>query len=343
MNSNQTTLLLPLGQQQPQSTHSEFWAAPQHPQWSHFQAPPSLELEYNPWMVPLAGDGSSRDCEQSAFDTNYDYGSQWLGQQHQFQQPQYHLPPPVAQPFSQPVEPNYDPYQPTAGYAWQQPVASPQPPLYHPRPQPQYQHQQQRLYRTPSPQDIMPAKRQRFDDPNLNGQAYWHHAPLPPQPHIEPLPLPAQTAGVYHGQGQGSGYGDGDRWLNNLQPSANTEGRGARGESMSSEIADGNPGGGGRRGGQSGGDVHAHWFGGNFGGAASIQAEARNTVPTSAEPAATLLHGAHGFSINGNPWFADIGTNMGHLTTVNNYGGTHGVSLSVLHRLIHLTELNFKA
>ncbi|KAM6499229.1 hypothetical protein JOM56_004737 [Amanita muscaria] len=48
-------------------------------------------------------------------------------------------------------------------------------------------------------------------------------------------------------------------------------------------------------------------------------------VPTSAEPAATLLHGAHGFSINGNPWFANIGTNMGHLTTVNNYGGTHGL------------------
>ncbi|KIL57014.1 hypothetical protein M378DRAFT_16554 [Amanita muscaria Koide BX008] len=44
------------------------------------------------------------------------------------------------------------------------------------------------------------------------------------------------------------------------------------------------PGGEGRRAGQSGGGVRAHWSGGDFGGAASIQAEGRNTIPTSANP-----------------------------------------------------------
>ncbi|KIL56541.1 hypothetical protein M378DRAFT_466293 [Amanita muscaria Koide BX008] len=305
MNSNQTTLLLPLGQQQPQSTHSEFWAAPQHPQWSHFQVPPSLG--YNPQQMIPHSLLRAPASEQSAFDTNYDYGSQWLGQQHQFQQPQYHLPPPVAQPSSQPVEQNYGPYQPTAGYyAWQQPMASPQPPLDYLRPQPQHQHQQQRLHRTPSPQDIRPAKRQRFDDPNSNGQAYWYHAPLPPQPHIEPLPLPAQTAGVYHGQSQGSGYGDGDGWINNLQPSANRGGRGAREGSMSSEIADRSPGGNYMdtcgRGGRSGGGVYAHWSEGNFGGAASIQAEGRNEPG----PVVTQFQSAQNVTMSGNPQFTNI-------------------------------------
>ncbi|KIL61757.1 hypothetical protein M378DRAFT_1057222, partial [Amanita muscaria Koide BX008] len=335
----------PLGQPPPQPAqpgHSAFCAAAQHSQQSHFQAP--TPPAHNPHRI-LPQSLPPPPSEQSAIYANY---SQGLGHQ----QRQYDVPPPVAQPSPQPVEPNYNSYQPTAGYALQQPVASPQPPLYYICPQPQRQHQQQRFYRTPSPQDIRPAKRQRFDDPNLNRQAY-HHPPLPPQ---QVPPLPAQIAGVYRGQSQRSGYGDGYGCLNNLQPSANTGGRGARGESMSSEIADRNPGGsymdagGGGRRGQSGGGVHAHWSRGNFGEAASMQAEGRNAIPTSAEPAtdtvpiATQFQGAQGFSISGT-MLTNIGTNTGvhNATTVNNYGGTHGVSLSVLHRLIDLTELNFKA
>ncbi|KAM6499227.1 hypothetical protein JOM56_004735 [Amanita muscaria] len=69
----------------------------------------------------------------------------------------------------------------------------------------------------------------------------------------------------------------------------------------------------------------------------------RNRIPTSAEPgpgaapAATQFQGAQ-VNMSGNPRFANIGTNMGNLTTVNNYGGTHGleklekfVSFAALH------------
>ncbi|KAM6504239.1 hypothetical protein JOM56_001182 [Amanita muscaria] len=90
-------------------------------------------------------------------------------------------------------------------------------------------------------------------------------------------------------------------------------------------------GSGGRRTGQSGGGVHVRG-----------QAEGRNTIPTSVEPAAvpvaTQLQGAQ-VNMSGNPQFTNIGVNKGKLTAVNNYGGTHGVSFSVLHRLFDLSEL----
>ncbi|KIL60418.1 hypothetical protein M378DRAFT_168156 [Amanita muscaria Koide BX008] len=110
----------------------------QHPRQFHFQALPAPA--YNPqWTVPQPY--WRPPSEQSAFTTNYDDGSQWHGQQHQYQQHQYHAPPPVAQSLPQLVaQPDYDSYQPTAGYPWQyipQPVASPQP--YYPHPQPQQQ------------------------------------------------------------------------------------------------------------------------------------------------------------------------------------------------------------
>ena len=49
---------------------------------------------------------------------------------------------------------------------------------------------------------------------------------------------------------------------------------------------------------------------------------------------ATLFQGARNFNISGNPTLMNIGTNTGNLTTVNNYGGTHGVSFSVLPQLL---------
>ncbi|KIL67193.1 hypothetical protein M378DRAFT_159579 [Amanita muscaria Koide BX008] len=53
---------------------------------------------------------------------------------------------------------------------------------------------------------------------------------------------------------------------------------------------------------------------------------------------ATQLQGAHNVNVSGNPILTNIGTNTGNLTTVNNYGGTHGlekleksVSFAALH------------
>ncbi|KIL61759.1 hypothetical protein M378DRAFT_820846 [Amanita muscaria Koide BX008] len=285
MNSNQAQTpwqpsLLP-GQQQPQPAQPD---VAQHPQQSHFQAlPPPATPQ---WMLPQSL--LPPPPEQSAFYTNYDYGSQWHGQQHLYQQPQPHVPLPVPQPPPQPVaQLDYNSHQHTAGYP-AQPAAFPQP-----------QQQQQRLDRTPPPQDLRPAKHQRFDGPNLSRQAH-HHAPLRRQRQFQPLSSPAQNTGVYTGQSQGSGQGDGDDWLHNMQLSANKRGRGARGGSTSS--------GGGRRAGQSGGGVRAHGSGGNLGGATSIQAE-----------------GAQNVNVSGNSTLMNIGTNSGHLTTVNNYGGTHGL------------------
>ena len=60
---------------------------------------------------------------------------------------------------------------------------------------------------------------------------------------------------------------------------------------------------------------------------ASMQADCRKTLPHIAEPltfpVATQFQGAQGFNISGQPRFTNIG---GNVTTVNNYGGTHGVS-----------------
>ncbi|KAM6493221.1 hypothetical protein JOM56_011355 [Amanita muscaria] len=76
----------------------------------------------------------------------------------------------------------------------------------------------------------------------------------------------------------------------------------------------------------------------------SMQVEGRNPLPSIAKPAtipvATQLQGAQSFTISGNPILTNIGTNTGvnNVTTVNNYGGTHGlenlkdfVSFAALH------------
>ncbi|KIL56378.1 hypothetical protein M378DRAFT_523691 [Amanita muscaria Koide BX008] len=265
----------PLGQppsQPAQPGHSTLLDVAQHLQQSDFQVPPAPA--YNPQSVVPP------PPEQSAFNTNYDYDSQWHGQQHQY---------PVLPSMAQQSVAQY-PYQPqaTAGHTQHyspQPVTSPQ-------------QQPQRLQHTPPPQDLRLAKRQRLDGPNLNRQAH-HHAPLPPQPQFQPFPFPAQNAGVYPDRSQGLSLRYGSYMVS---------------------------GGEGSRTGQSGG-VRAHGSGGNFG--ASIQVEGHNIIPNPAGRAAvsmaTQLHGAHG--ISGNPWLTNIvGSN---LTTVNNYGGTHGVSFSV--------------
>ncbi|KAM6499339.1 hypothetical protein JOM56_004847 [Amanita muscaria] len=350
MRKNQTTrtprtLPLPPGQRQPQPAQPD---VAQHPQQSHFQVPP-VPAYNSQWTVsrpsrpPLALDP----------DTNHDYSPQ--------QQHQYYVPPPVAQPLPQLVaQPNYNSYQPTAGYPRHyvpQPVASPHPQLaYYPHPQPRQQQQQQRWYYILLP--CLTARHQRFDSPNLAQRL----AP-PPYSQFPPPPPPAQNTGVYPGQSQVSGHGDGDGWPNSIQPSANKGGQvgnrewrdGARGGSMSGnrgETADrgrvGNymdSGGGGRRAGQSGGGVGVHWSEENFSGAASIQAEGRNTIPTSAEPAAipvaTQLQGAHNVNMSGNPTLMNIGTNTGNLTTVNNYGGIHG--LEKLERFVSFAALHDSA
>ncbi|KAM6499592.1 hypothetical protein JOM56_005100 [Amanita muscaria] len=55
----------------------------------------------------------------------------------------------------------------------------------------------------------------------------------------------------------------------------------------------------------------------------SMQAEGRNPFPT----VATQFEGAQGFTISGNPTMTNIGVNAGNLTTVNHYGGTHGLEM----------------
>ncbi|KAM6498027.1 hypothetical protein JOM56_005975 [Amanita muscaria] len=69
-----------------------------------------------------------------------------------------------------------------------------------------------------------------------------------------------------------------------------------------------------------------------------MQAECRNTFPNIAEPVtfpvATQFQGAQGFNISGHPRFTNIGGNV-----TNNYGGTHGASFYMLHRLFDLTKL----
>ncbi|KAM6499298.1 hypothetical protein JOM56_004806 [Amanita muscaria] len=291
----------PPGQPPAQPGHS----VTQHPQQSHFQALPAPA--YNPqWTHPQPS--WPPPSEQGTFNTNY---SQWHGQQQQYQQyqqHQYHVPPPEAQSLPQLLaQPNYNPYQPTAGYHRHyvpQPVASL---AYYLHPQ---QQQQQRLYPTLPQHHLMQmlARCRQFDSPDL---------PPSSQPQYLSLPSPAQNNGLCPAQRQGSGRGDGNDWSNNVQPNANRGGRGGnRGSYMGS---------GGGRAGQSDGDVRAHGPRGNFGGAASIQAEGHKPIPTSADsavvPVATLLQGA-----------------QGNLTTVNNYGGTHGlenlkeyVSFAALH------------
>ncbi|KAM6499583.1 hypothetical protein JOM56_005091 [Amanita muscaria] len=62
---------------------------------------------------------------------------------------------------------------------------------------------------------------------------------------------------------------------------------------------------------------------------ASMEAKGRNSFPSIAQsatvPVATQFEGAHGFTLSGN--VATIGTNTGvqNVTTVNHYGGSHGL------------------
>ncbi|KAM6496632.1 hypothetical protein JOM56_007105 [Amanita muscaria] len=111
--SNQTPRQSPLppGQGQPRPAQPD--AVAQHPQWSHLNYQAPLALGYNPqWMVPQPL--VPPPPEQSAY---YYYGSQWHGQQHQYQQSQYHAPPSVTQPAAPVAQPNYYPYQLTPASA----------------------------------------------------------------------------------------------------------------------------------------------------------------------------------------------------------------------------------
>ena len=61
---------------------------------------------------------------------------------------------------------------------------------------------------------------------------------------------------------------------------------------------------------------------------ASTQAEGHKPLPVVGPvpvPVATQFQGAQGFNVSGNTQFTNVGMNTGNLTTVNNYGGTHGV------------------
>ncbi|KAM6499610.1 hypothetical protein JOM56_005118 [Amanita muscaria] len=331
----------PLGQPSPQSAQPDYsapWDVAQHPQQSYVQAP--LAPAYNPqWTVPLPP-------EQSMLYTNYDYDLQWQRPQLQYQQHQYHALSPVAQPpphpLHLPVQPDYNSYHSTADcYQHYVPhaVASSQPQLpYDPHLQPRQQQQRKRLHHT-TPYD------RRLDDPNLNRQVQ-RRAPPPPQLQFMPPPPLAQNTWVYPSQNQGSGG------PNNAQLSVNEEdavgsrggtsngGGGPRGESMmsgNSGRSDSHMGsnGGDERGGQSDGGVHAIGPGGNFRGAASMQAGGHFQFPERAMiPVATQFQDAHGFNIWGNTQFRNSGVDY----SVNFYGGTHGlenlkefVSFAALH------------
>ncbi|KAM6499425.1 hypothetical protein JOM56_004933 [Amanita muscaria] len=355
MNRNQPTHNpqppLPPGQpqlQQAQPDYPALWGVAQHPQQS---------LAHNPqWTISQLL--QTPPPEQSALYANHYYDPQWQRQQLQYQQQQYHILPPVAQPPPPlAVQPGYNPYQPTVprqDYV-PHPVTSLQPQLpYYPHLQPQQQQQQQRLHNTPS-QDLMPARRQRFEGPNLNKQAQYHAPPPPPPPLV-------QYTVVYPAQYQGLGRGDRSAGLGNAQRSANTGGPAGNRGGVSSYGRDarrgsmsGNRGemagrgscvgsdGGGRRSGQSGGDAHTHGSGGKSSGATSMQAGGCNQSPNIVEPVtvpvATQFQGAQGVNISGNPRFTNVGMNTGNLTTtVNNYGVTHGlenlkefVSFAALH------------
>src|SRR3979411_5145 len=94
---------VPLGQPPPQPAqpgHSEFLAVAQHPQSSRFQKfqtplAPAYNLQRtdpHPSQPPPP--------QHKVFDPNDDYDFQWHGQP-RYQQREYHIPPPVAQPLPQ--------------------------------------------------------------------------------------------------------------------------------------------------------------------------------------------------------------------------------------------------
>ncbi|KAM6499341.1 hypothetical protein JOM56_004849 [Amanita muscaria] len=79
----------------------------------------------------------------------------------------------------------------------------------------------------------------------------------------------------------------------------------------------------------------------------SMPAEGCNPFPNIAKPAtfpvATQLEHIQGFTISGNPIMTNIGMNNGvnNVTTVNNYGGTHG--LEILERFVSFAALHDSA
>ncbi|KAH7931368.1 hypothetical protein BV22DRAFT_1124290 [Leucogyrophana mollusca] len=268
-----------------QPDYSAYWAAAaaaqQQPQWNVPQQQPRPPPE------------------QSALYANYGYGGQNLhwqqrhNHQQQQQPPQQHYqpPPPVVQPPPPPPQPQYNPYQPSAGYQqpyvpqpppqpiipqpqFQHPHPIPQPQPYYPQQQPQQQQQQQQqrhnhgLHHTP-PQHLPPAKRQRFDGPQHHPQQR-QPGPPPPQPQFQaPPPPPAQLGiGMYQGQMQGQGQPTG--------PSGgNRGGLGGRGGNISVGRGRGGPIGpsrgglsGGVRGGR-GGSMFMHGGGGGGRGGGS--------------------------------------------------------------------------
>ncbi|KAI6105428.1 hypothetical protein F5141DRAFT_1196464 [Pisolithus sp. B1] len=170
--------------------YSAYWAAaaaaaqqqPQQPT-AHYTAP---------WTAPQP---SRPPPEQSALYANYGYGGQNLHWQRQQQQPYQHAPP-------------YNPFHAHVGFQAYPPQAS-QPvisqPTYQQPPQPQPPQQPRPthgIHHTP-PQNLPPAKRQRFDGPNANQQRQAGH--LPPQPQFQPPPQPPNPAGASlygHGQNQ---------------------------------------------------------------------------------------------------------------------------------------------
>ncbi|KAI6165027.1 hypothetical protein EDD17DRAFT_1754863 [Pisolithus thermaeus] len=191
--------------------YSAYWAAaaaaaqqqPQQPT-AHYTAP---------WTAPQP---SRPPPEQSALYANYGYGGQNLHWQRQQQQPYQHAPPVAPPPQPQP---QYNPFHAHVGFQAYPPQAS-QPvisqPTYQQPPQPvgppqpyfaqQQPPQQPRpthgIHHTP-PQNLPPAKRQRFDGPNANQQRQAGH--LPPQPQFQPPPQPPNPAGASlygHGQNQ---------------------------------------------------------------------------------------------------------------------------------------------
>ncbi|KZT13152.1 uncharacterized protein LAESUDRAFT_31317 [Laetiporus sulphureus 93-53] len=228
---------LPPGPPPPQPTqpdYAAYWTAAAAAQ--HVQAP--TVGTYNPqWTAAQHAQPATAPrptAEQSALFANYGYGNQqnlaWQQQQRQ-PQPHFQPPPPVVQPPPPPPpQPAYNPYQPQAG-AYQQPYVPqggpapqqvPQTP-YQPQvaPQPFQQQQQQQFYHPQqqqqqrpnnrnihhaSPQQLPPAKRQRFDGPSQ------HRGPPPPQPQFQPPPPPPMQQGGgmnMFNQNQGQGFGRG--------------------------------------------------------------------------------------------------------------------------------------
>ncbi|KAI6122798.1 hypothetical protein EV401DRAFT_2056399 [Pisolithus croceorrhizus] len=270
--------------------YSAYWAAaaaaaqqqPQQPT-AHYSAP---------WTAPQP---SRPPPEQSALYANYGYGGQNLHWQRQQQQQPYQHAPPVAPPPPPPPQPQppYNPFHAHVGFQAypsqpSQPVISQ--PTYQQPPQPvgppqtyfaqQQPPQQPRpthgIHHTP-PQNLPPAKRQRFDGPNANQQRQAGHPP--PQPQFQPQPQPPNPAGAsLYGHGQNQNQQGANKLLlggnRNSMSNRGGTGGGGRGKGpMGSRGAAGHhrgrgnlfmSGGAGRGGGQQG-SLRGHGSRGGFG------------------------------------------------------------------------------